>query len=442
MNRQTKWTPLGGEPEKPPLKHTPFPGLIDDHKWLVKEGRWPVFIDRSDLEGEGGVMHVPLDGTPVGRKLRLHEQAHVRWTPNVDAASIGGVQAATIEACEDGRIIELMNRQNQAWRVVNSAANVLPDRLRTKHERDFEVLAAKLRGDFEDPNSGLQHASMNSISLLQAARLVAMSRGYYEAELFDSIANAHGLGWIPQAIDDMHQSFIGSKESPTFEDTIAYARELERFFHEMEEKIVDQNEELMEIEMPHMRTPDLVDEENAWGPMTIENAPLTQMLRGDPTRKPRSADTGAVPRHMHRLPIDQRIFGRRRKQQRFQGTLLIDLSGSMSLSFEEVEEILTRWPAVTIATYSGFDDRGILRIVAKNGRRASTKWLNPPAGSNNMVDGPALDWLAKQKSPRVWISDGGVTGLGGHSVDLVRDAAKKCSQAKIKRIEDVRSLLG
>jgi hypothetical protein len=272
--------------------------------------------------------------------------------------------------------------------------------------------------------------------------LVASSRGYLEAGIFDSIAEETGLGLISEAVEEMHQRYIGSKDEPTFEDTVEYARELERFFNELEQKLMQLGAEIADANMPHRVIPEVVETEARWGEMTIEEAPLTEKLRGDPSRRVRATDVGAVPRYMHRLLTDQRVFGRRRKHKVFQGTMLLDLSGSMSLDPEQVDEILSRWPAVTIATYSGWESTGKLRIVAKNGRRAGRSWLVPPAGGNNMVDGPALDWLNRQKGPRVWISDGGVTGIGGSTQALILDAARKVNRGKVKRISNVHELLG
>ena len=56
----------------------------------------------------------------------------------------------------------------------------------------------------------------------------------------------------------------------------------------------------------------------------------------------------------------------------------------------------------------------------------------------NIVDGPALRWLARQPGPRFWISDGVVTGEGDmQSVDLVVDVIRICGKAAITRVETV-----
>jgi hypothetical protein len=439
--------PLGGTGPGPKLKHAPFPGLIDGHAWTIKEGRWPSYIDRRDLEGEGGVMQVPLGDDATERKLRLHEQAHVGWTPNISDEEIIAleIEPPTVNACEDGRIIQLMNHRNAEWRDINLEANIVPDVLWARHQADFERLAGRLAGNI----SMEVQPHENPLTLLDAARIIASTRGYAEGPRFDQIADNVGLGWITKEIDRMHKEFLRTpsrwrknKKAPTFGDTLDYARELERFFGEMELELIRQAQEFEEADLDNPALPERIDEMGEWGEMRIEHAPLTQRLQGAPGLRTRPTDLGAVPRYMHRLVSDQRIFGRKRKQQRFQGTVLIDHSGSMSLHPGEVDEILFNWPAVTIATYSGNSNgTGVLRIVAEKGRRASVEWLNSPAEGDNMIDGPALDWLGRQKGPRVWISDGEVTGIGGQTQWLLLDAARKVNRGRIKRIENVRELL-
>lgn len=432
MPRQRARTVLGGGERKPTLKSTPFPGLIDGNRWRIQEGRWPVFIDRSDLEGEGGVMQVPLDDTNVGRKLRLHEQAHVAFTPS--EAEFEGVEAETVEACEDGRIIHLMN-QREDWHTVNAGTDVMPPNKLRQHQEEFVQLGRKLlEGD----------ESKNTIPLVEAARRIAMTRGYYEGQHFNDYARSAGLDWLVDEVNAMHRAFLSSKDRPTFEDTVNYARELERRCQEMEDAIIEANKEMQDADMPSpFREPPPKDGDLEWGEMRFQEAPMTEKLRGDPSRKQKPVDMGAVPRYMHRLLSDQRVFGRRRKHRAYQGTLLIDHSGSMHLRESEIDEILRRWPAVTIATYAGSGSGwGVLRVIAKNGRRAAQEYLSRPASGANEIDGPALDWLNKQKRPRVWISDGMVSGKYENFDQWFQlDAAKKVNRGKVKRIYDVHELL-
>jgi len=313
----------------------------------------------------------------------------------------------------------------------------MPDSVSRRHGSIFQRIAEKLADNEEDPS---EPKFGEDVKLIDGARLTAMSRGYCEGYTIDKQADNAGLGWIKEEVEKLHNQFLVGKD-PTLEDSVAYARALEDRFRELEEQLSDQMQAFKDADMPSY--PGLIDEDDDWGKLTVEEAPLTERLKANPERKVRATDMGAIPRYMHRITIDQRVFGRRRKRVIFQGTVLIDHSGSMSLSTDEVEEILTRWPAVTIATYSGMGGSGKLRVIARNGKRAENRWLGRPSGGENVVDGPALDWLAKQKGPRVWISDGHVTGVHEKITPGLRlDAARKVSRGRITRIEDVQSLLG
>jgi hypothetical protein len=116
--------------------------------------------------------------------------------------------------------------------------------------------------------------------------------------------------------------------------------------------------------------------------------------------------------------------------------VLVDVSGSMALDAEALDALLARVTIGTkVAIYSGSDAAGELRIVADAGRRAAPAHL-ASCGSGNIVDLPALAWLARQPAPRLWVSDGGVTGVGDRpSVDLVQRCRAVCARSRIRRVE-------
>jgi hypothetical protein len=118
------------------------------------------------------------------------------------------------------------------------------------------------------------------------------------------------------------------------------------------------------------------------------------------------------------------------------GTVLIDTSGSMHLRPEDVDRLVdaSRGAAV-VAIYSGREREGELRIVARGGRRAAAEDLKP-YGGGNVVDLPALEWLARQAEPRLWISDGGVTGeMDRGSREIRRRCARVVRQGRIERVD-------
>lgn len=158
--------------------------------------------------------------------------------------------------------------------------------------------------------------------------------------------------------------------------------------------------------------------------------------RGGRRGRARASSEGVLPRYLHRWPIDQAIF--RRVARARGGTVLIDTSGSMALDAAGVDRILSSSSgAAQVAIYSGKDKQGELRIVARDGRRADAKDL-VPYGRGNVVDEPALAWLARQDGPRLWISDGGVTGVGDTPSAAVQQRCRELAQrGQIRRVKTI-----
>jgi hypothetical protein len=177
------------------------------------------------------------------------------------------------------------------------------------------------------------------------------------------------------------------------------------------------------------------------GEMSVVTAPLphpTPAAAGARRGHGRAKQEGSFPRHFHRWAIDRSIF-RHTKRRRPGGTVLVDVSGSMSLDAAGIDAILSASAgAATVALYSGTERAGELRIVAKNGRRADARDL-VPFGRGNIVDEPALEWLASQDGPLVWISDGGVTGVGDQTSPALQERCKAIvERAGIQRVRTVR----
>lgn len=150
---------------------------------------------------------------------------------------------------------------------------------------------------------------------------------------------------------------------------------------------------------------------------------------------------GLVPSAPHRLLIDGSAF--RSKRKVLGGSLLVDCSGSMSLHQSEIDELLKAAPHAVIGLYEGATNMGVLRVVSRRGKRAAKELCRHPLGTgNNVIDGVALRWLATQPAPRVWVSDGQVTGRAeGTTRSLLDDAAKVMKRGHIKRIPHVAEAL-
>lgn len=164
----------------------------------------------------------------------------------------------------------------------------------------------------------------------------------------------------------------------------------------------------------------------------------------------RATDTGSIPANMARFACDSRIF-RSTKPGRDGVAVLIDGSGSLALSEKNIRDILDETPASVIGLYYGASGShpdvakrgktfGELVIVANGKRRVPSlePWSRLQRGmGNNIVDLPALEWLARRKERRkLWISDGLVTGNGNRELrpEYLREIARVIRGGKIVRV--------
>jgi len=171
-----------------------------------------------------------------------------------------------------------------------------------------------------------------------------------------------------------------------------------------------------------------------WAPMEIVTPKLPMKLPGKKrqSQKARATDAGTVPRYVHRILIDQQPFARKRREPA--GSVLIDDSGSMGWEDKEIAAIVQAAPGVAIGAYSGSRYEGELVIVAKDG-----KWQNTqrPKGGGNDVDGPALEWLAEQPEPRIWVTDGAVVPIEGDPLEAAEQCIAFARKYKINVVPNV-----
>jgi hypothetical protein len=159
-----------------------------------------------------------------------------------------------------------------------------------------------------------------------------------------------------------------------------------------------------------------------WSQMDIVRPKLVERLpvKLQSTARKKS-DRGVTPKSMHRYTTDKKIFSN--KTKRDGGTVLIDASGSMDFTEEDIKELVYTLPASTVAMYCGDDHHdldytywkdtdtkplGHLYILAENGKYVGDI---PDHPAQNLCDGPAFDWLGKQPEPRIVVTDMQVSGI-------------------------------
>jgi hypothetical protein len=117
-----------------------------------------------------------------------------------------------------------------------------------------------------------------------------------------------------------------------------------------------------------------------------------------------------------RWMLDKSIFAQRMLTE---GGIMIDGSGSMKWTDNDMKLLIDKLPAVTVGLYSGAHGTnpqtgesiyGRICTIAKNGKFAKFTGRDPGTRVGNEVDYEALQLLAKWPEPRLWLSDGIVCG--------------------------------
>lgn len=146
-----------------------------------------------------------------------------------------------------------------------------------------------------------------------------------------------------------------------------------------------------------------------WLELNVKRMPMSITVPGAIGRKRVATNMGRNPRRMHRLITDpeKRIFDKYVKASG--GVILIDCSGSMSLSKEDVRELMVAAPGCTVLAYSAHW-RGTepnCYILGEKGKICNEL---PKMGGGNGNDMPAIQYAVKQrqnaKAPVVWVTDG------------------------------------
>jgi hypothetical protein len=178
-----------------------------------------------------------------------------------------------------------------------------------------------------------------------------------------------------------------------------------------------------------------------WGRLIELPVARTRRVDGRIGRRKRASVIGRNPRHIERLLTDpeRRIFERRDRGNG--GVVLIDQSGSMRLTDDDLWNIIEAAPGCVVIGYShmpGSDDQPNIWVMAERGQVAEKV---PSGNLGNGIDGPALRFaLRKRRSgePLIWVCDGCVTDeFDQFRVQLTDECATLVATAGIHQVPDV-----
>lgn len=179
----------------------------------------------------------------------------------------------------------------------------------------------------------------------------------------------------------------------------------------------------------------------SFAPLVELPLPRSRRVEGSLGHRSSPSATGRHLRHVERLLVDpeRRVFAGRRRS--LGGTVLIDQSGSMRLTDEDLRRIMSAAPGCTVIGYSHqarSRGRPNIWILAQGGHVTEDV---PRGNGGNGVDGPALRFAAARcqtGDPLVWVCDGFVTDdHDTFSADLAEECARLVIAHRVHQVPDV-----
>lgn len=409
----------------------PIPEALTQTPWEIVGGETPRVM------AVAGKLIVPLSPDQHDQVLRTHELAHIKWSPKEIPKDLN---PAILAMVEDARITGRMRKAgvNLEPGYPEELVAYTIAKLRATKDRwgafMFRVGMSGMPGvKVVDEALGKEVGITDEMhSLLMGLRYQAMEAG--QSFSWTVAWTRKLMGQIQQEKEEKQQKEQeqrqdamrrGAAEKAAKDDFEKSAqRQAMEDFRQAEQHAEQTGQrrpfspsslDYTPTGKPHNHWWQNAEVLQPWGEMRVEEPPLTQRMPGRFGRQRRPSDTGSALNYPARLWQDQKVFGRKLRGRG--GSVLIDGSGSMSLTAEQIWKILENAPGATIAIYSSERStcaRGVLRILAKKGLVVKEKYACS-SGGGNVVDFPALEWLAKQDEPRVWVSDGHVTGRNEQS---------------------------
>lgn len=369
----------------------PLPEILEGGLFKLKESKQQRGMVCTNLVDK--IMIVPTEDNAYGRMGRLHEMAHVAITPTdgMQEAADRDIGSDYVNVAEDMRVHMFLKEKKFELEPSMPEELLLHRAKGWQLEGDFKTACLMAVASYNLPEYKLLLSQLDTTWQEKIERTVINCKYYFE-------------------------------DYRTFESTLQAARYLQDMFNEDNLKYLEKE----------INADIAAAVGNQWGEMKLLTPPLTVHLpQRRLNRKVRPNEFGGTLMFPTRLDTDGKIFGNTRRIAK--GTVLIDVSSSMSLESYQIQELVKEIPGVTVAVYSGENLEGHLTIIAKNGSMLKGEEMSGWPGGN-VVDGPALKWLAKQAEPRIWVCDGGVTGVyDTPGTELNREAFEIEAKGNIER---------
>lgn len=402
---------------------------ISGGAWTVEEGQpvrgdaWTQLLARR--------MRVPTGADATSRVVRGHEMVHAKVSPVM--LYTDGRYGPTTESL----IVAEEYRVNYLLKQVGFDIDDLSD--------GSEHRSGEIAGQNEDWNGAIRY--LTAISNTKAAtayirgtakhnQKMAESLTAFQKELkkeFRKAARKHPVSSTLSVTDTYKEEQHTYPKG--FGATIELARFIDRFIISDEDQTEDGIPEPEQIKPKPGKT-------GTFAQLIERQVPKPRRVDGRIGRRRIATNVGYNPRRIDRMLTDpeMRVFDRRTKGKG--GVLLIDQSGSMHFTEDDLKQIIDAAPGCVIIGYShhpGSTDMPNIWVIADRGHVAETI---PQGGRGNGVDGPAVRFAAKKLrtgEPFIWVCDGVVTdGVGDDIYDnLEEEAAALVVKHRIHMVADV-----
>jgi hypothetical protein len=384
----------------------------ENGSWTVKNG--PAERGQAWTNQRERVMRVPFGGDETNRVIRAHEMAHARVSPEL--AILGtelGISEGAVRSAEEFRV-------NQLVRAAGFDTNLLVDGSeKTSGERLAEMVdyaglvhsIAAMAGT-DGAKAFLRGVKSINPDLAKAIREVEKA----VLKTWNKTARKRGDKWTAKCWGDTQP--VGENGY-----TVGYKGYVIPLA-----KMLDMAVSALEIEGDG--SSDAEDEDDVkpdldllkdavngrtgrWGKLMLDTSVRpTRNVRGTLGKRRSATNMGRHPRRMNRMLTDpqRRVFDKTTRG--IGGIVIIDQSGSMRLSVEDIESIMEASPGCTIIGYShraGSVDVPNIWILAEGGKRVEQ--VRRGHGGNG-VDVPAVKFAlskARRGESVIWVCDGIVT---------------------------------
>jgi hypothetical protein len=427
-----------------PIKVAPMPEFLTrkDHQgtaWTIEEGQ-PVRGDAWTNTVESR-MRVPMGADEVSRIVRAHEMAHAKFSPlTMHSDGRYGATTESIIVAEEYRVNTLIAKAG--FDIDNLADG-------------SETKSGEIVGENNDWNGAIRFAT--AVAGTKASASFLRGVGKTNPKMAESLREFNKALKKRMKRAAAHRKF-GSTEPTTqkladgttftypvgFNASIKLAEFIDSF-------LIQDGTEDGDTELPQdIPDPEEIKEADKGGArgkfarVVLKNVPKPETVSGRLGRKRIASDIGKNPRRMERMLTDpdRRVFDRWSRASG--GVVVIDQSGSMRLTNDDIWAMIKSAPGCVIIGYShapGSTNEPNTWVLAERGK--VVKNLNGvPGGRGNGVDGPALRFAQtkrKKGEPLIWVCDGIVTDGATDSqfANLDYECVKLVRQHRIHMVPNV-----